>query len=82
MMMPSYTIFKPFYPLIYALAYPFTMSMGESAEYMLHALLSGENGAFRRGSKGDLLEKGSGYFSTEEAKRKVWEHTKDVTTVV
>jgi hypothetical protein len=57
--------------------------MSESAEYHLHALLEGESGSFRRGSKGEILEEGQGYyFSTEEAKKKLWEHTVEVTTVV
>ena len=80
---PQHWAFKPLFPVIYALAYPFSFSMSESAEYHLHALLTGENGSFRRGSKGDLLEnKGNGYFSSEEAKKKLWEHTVEVTTVI
>lgn len=72
---------RPFNPLIYALAYPFTVSADECAEYMLHALLEGEKGSHRRGAKGELLEEGPGYFSTEEARQKLWDHTVEVTTV-
>ena len=80
---PQHWAFKPLYPVIYVLTYPFSISISESAEYHLHALLVGENGSFRRGPKGDLLEnKGKGYFSSEEAKKKLWEHTVEVTTVV
>jgi len=81
--LPKHWIFKPLKPFLYGLIYPFSISMSESAEYHLHALLEGENGgAFRRGSKAELLENsGSGYFSTEEAKEKLWDHTVEVTTV-
>ena len=83
MAIPKHWALKPLTPLIYGLAYPFSISMSESAEYHLHALLEGENGSFRRGPKGEALEnKGKGYFSTEEAKKKLWEHTLLVTTVV
>jgi len=83
MAIPQHWAFKPLVPLIYGLAYPFSLSMNESAEYHLHALLSGEKGAFRRGPKGELLEnKGKGYFSTEESKKKLWEHTLEATTIV
>jgi hypothetical protein len=57
--------------------------MSESAEYHLHALLQGPNGSCRRGPKADILDKEKGfYFSTEEAKKKLWEHTLEVTTAV
>lgn len=66
---------------MYGLAYPFSVSADDCAEYMLRALLEGEKGPFRRGAKGEVLGKGSGYFSTEEAKQKLWEHTIEVTAV-
>ncbi|KZP15754.1 NAD(P)-binding protein [Athelia psychrophila] len=83
MAMPTSSWLKPLYPLVLGLLYPISVSMSESAEYMLHALFSGENGAFRRGAKGELLKNsGAGYFSSDEAKRRVWAHTKEVTTVI
>ena len=56
--------------------------MGEAAEYHLHALLMSENGEFRRGWRGEVLgSKAKGYFSTEEAKRRLWDHTLEATSV-
>jgi NAD(P)-dependent dehydrogenase (short-subunit alcohol dehydrogenase family) len=72
---------RPLNPLIYALLYPFSVSVDECAEYMLHALLEGEKGPYRRDANGELLGKESGYFSTEEARQKLWDHTVEATTV-
>ena len=47
---------------------------------MLNALLAGDKGFFRRGARGELLGK-KGYYVTEEAKKRLWEHTVKVTTV-
>ena len=69
------------YTLLYGLTYFISLSMSESAEYHLHALLEGENGSFRRGPKGEPLDKATGYFSTKEARKKLWDHTLEVTTV-
>ena len=81
MSLPPSIWYKPLYPLIYLV----TVSMEESAEYMLHALFSGENGVFRRGPKGNLLKNDgwfSGYWSTQEAKEKLWAHTEEATRVL
>ncbi|KAF7967803.1 hypothetical protein HWV62_32995 [Athelia sp. TMB] len=80
MSLPPSIWFKPLYPLIYLAS----ISMEESAEYMLHALFSGENGVFRRGPKGNLLKSdgsSSGYWSTQEAKEKLWAHTEEATRI-
>ena len=79
MIIPTHWVLKP---LMSGLVYPFSLSMDESAEYHLHALLVGENGSFRRGPTSEILDKGKGYFSTEEAKKRLWEHTLEVTTIV
>jgi hypothetical protein len=76
---PSSYFLRLLYPLWYILSYFFSFSPTESGEYHLHALLAGENGSFRRGPKGDVLKEGEGYFGTEEAKKKLWEHTVEVT---
>jgi hypothetical protein len=82
LLLPTHWALKPLHPVINCISYPFSISVNESAEYHLYALLKGEGGAFRRGSKGDVLEnKGWGYFSTEEARKKLWDHTLEVTTV-
>ena len=83
MALPNHWALKPLYPILLGLIYPFSFSMSESGEYHLHALLEGENGSFRRGPKGQALENtGKGYFSTEEARKKLWDHTLEATTVV
>lgn len=79
---PSNPILKLFYPLIYAATYFAANSAGQAAEFMLHALLEGENGSFRRGPDAGLLKnEGPEYFSTEEAKQKLWDQTVQITTL-
>lgn len=78
---PKHWALKPLYLLLYGLLYPFTVSPDDCAKHMLRAFLEGENGSFRRGAKGEILGKGTGYFSTEEAKQKLWDHTVEATTV-
>ena len=68
------------HPLTSALLYPFSYSASDSGEYMLHALLAGDKGSFRRGARGEMLGTG-GYYVTEEAKKRLWEHTVEVTHV-
>ena len=68
------------HPLTLALIYPFSYSASDSGEYMLNALLAGDKGSFRRGARGELLGK-KGYYVTEEAKKRLWEHTVKVTTI-
>jgi len=69
---------KPFNPLFQVLLYPFSISQDDCAEWMLYALLDGKKGAFRRDEKGDDIGKKSLYTS-EEARKKLWEHTLEVT---
>ena len=79
---PDSWLYKPLFPLWYCLTYFYSYSMSDSAEYHLHALLEGENGSFRRGATGELLEKTEkNYFLTEEVKKKLWEFTVEVTNV-
>ncbi|KZP26909.1 NAD(P)-binding protein [Athelia psychrophila] len=80
---PAHWALAPVWPVMQALMYPFSISAADSAEYVLHALLEGEKGFFRRGPQGQLLKnEGKGYFATEEAKTKLWDHTVEATTVV
>lgn len=79
---PAHWALEPLWPVMRTIMYPFSISAEDSAEYVLHALLDGEKGFFRRGPQGQLLKnEGKGYFSTEEAKTKLWDHTVEVTTV-
>jgi hypothetical protein len=47
---------------------------------MWHAVLNNTKGVFRTGSKGENLGT-QRYFGNEEAKKKLWEHTVEATTV-
>jgi hypothetical protein len=47
---------------------------------MLYGLLSATKGAFRVGSRGEDIGK-KGYFGSEEARKKLWEHTMEATQV-
>jgi hypothetical protein len=80
---PSATsyLLRLLYPLWYILSYFFSFSPRESGEYHLYALMAGEKGSFRRGPKGEMLKKGKGYYGTEEGRKKLWEHTVEVTKV-
>ncbi|CAA7270515.1 unnamed protein product [Cyclocybe aegerita] len=55
---------------------PFTVSPGECAEYMWHAVYStaAEPGVYRTDSHGENIGKKS-YFGDEEQRKKLWEHT-------
>jgi len=75
---PSSPILRPVRMLMYGIMYPFSLSPDECAEFMLHALFDGENGMFRRGSKGEDIGKAR-YFGSEEAREKLWAHTVEVT---
>ncbi|KAF9017840.1 hypothetical protein BDZ89DRAFT_960712 [Hymenopellis radicata] len=68
-------------PLLY-LAYPFTFSPAESAEYLWGGLLSvaKEPGAHRIGSKGEDLGN-KNWYGTEEEEKRLWEHTKETVGV-
>ena len=76
--MPSQPIWRPFGMLMYGLMYPFSVSPDECAEFMLYALFDGENGVYRRGSKGEDIGK-TRYFGSEEARKKLWDHTVEAT---
>ncbi|KAG6837754.1 hypothetical protein H0H93_001681 [Arthromyces matolae] len=52
----------------------------ESGEYMLHAALSNQKGFFRAGSRGEDIGM-SRYFGSDEARKKLWEHTVVATTI-
>ncbi|KAF8875154.1 hypothetical protein BD779DRAFT_1450321 [Infundibulicybe gibba] len=62
------------------LARPFTVSPAECADYMLHSLLNNGNGVFRAGSLGEDIGK-QRYFGSEQARKKLWEHTVESTRV-
>ncbi|KIM76659.1 hypothetical protein PILCRDRAFT_77545 [Piloderma croceum F 1598] len=76
---PSSYFLRLLYPLWYILSYFFSFSPKDSGEYHLYALLAGEKGSFRRGPKGEVLKEGEGYFGTEDARKRLWEHTIKVT---
>ncbi|KAF7974035.1 hypothetical protein HWV62_13563 [Athelia sp. TMB] len=78
---PAHWALAPLWLLMQAAMYPLSIAPEESAEYVLHALLAGERGAFRRGDRAQLLENaGKSYHVTEEAKAKLWAHTVAATT--
>jgi hypothetical protein len=60
--------------------YPFSVSQEVCAEYMWFGLFGGQRGMYRRGSKGEDLGK-KRYFGSEEARKKLWEHTVETTKV-
>jgi hypothetical protein len=64
------------------MTYFFSISASQSGEYQLHSLLAGEKGPYGRGPKGHVVERTKkNYFSTEEAQKKLWEHTVEATKV-
>jgi hypothetical protein len=64
------------------MTYFFSFSASQSGEYQLHSLLEGEKGSYGRGPKGQIVKRTKkNYFSTEEAQKKLWEHTVEVTKV-
>ncbi|KXN81959.1 hypothetical protein AN958_03367 [Leucoagaricus sp. SymC.cos] len=67
-------------PFVNTIFRPFTISPEECAEYMWHAVFGNTKGAFRTGSEGENLGK-QRYFGSEEAKRKLWEHTVEATAI-
>lgn len=67
-------------PLAFGLLYPFTTSLQETGEYMLHGLLNRKEGFWRVGSRAEDLGM-KNYFGSEEARKKLWEHTVKATTV-
>jgi hypothetical protein len=65
---------------MYALLYPFTVSPEVCAEYMWYGLFEGQKGAFRRGTKGQDINK-LNYHGSEEARKRLWEHTVEATKI-
>ncbi|GLB40820.1 putative KR domain containing protein [Lyophyllum shimeji] len=68
------------YPLVLGLTYPFTTSLHETGEYMLHGLLNRKEGFWRVGSRAEDLGM-KNYFGSEEARKRLWEHTVKATAV-
>ncbi|PCH43600.1 NAD(P)-binding protein [Wolfiporia cocos MD-104 SS10] len=62
--------------VIKTLVYPISVSPEQCAEHMLYALLAGSAGASRRDNKGDDIGK-KNYWGTEEARKRLWDHTAD-----
>ena len=77
---PSNPALRPFTPVLSGLLYPFSVPQEVCAEHMLWALFDGENGMFRRGSKGEDIGK-ERYFGSEEERKKLWEHTVEAVKV-
>ncbi|KAG6917684.1 hypothetical protein DXG01_001659 [Tephrocybe rancida] len=67
-------------PVVMQLMRPFSASLQDSGEYMLHGLLSNKKGFFRVGSRGEDLGM-KRYFGSEEARKKLWDHTVAATEV-
>jgi hypothetical protein len=70
-------VLRPLAWIIYVFTYPFQISKEDCAEYMLSALFGGGKGALRRGKTGDNIEE-RGHFISDEARKKLWEHTVEV----
>ncbi|KAG6917686.1 hypothetical protein DXG01_001661 [Tephrocybe rancida] len=67
-------------PVAMQLVRPFFTSYQDSGEYMLHGLLSSGKGFFRVGSKGEDIGMKK-YFGSEEARKRLWQHTMEATEV-
>jgi hypothetical protein len=70
----SNPLLKPFNPLMTGLLYPISHAPADTGEFMLYNLLQSNNGWFRRGDTGEDIGKKK-YYSTDEAREKLWEHT-------
>jgi hypothetical protein len=69
---------SPVNGLIFALLYPFSVSLKVCGEYMWYGVMQSGDGYSRRGPKGeDIGNKNN--FSTEEVRKRLWEHTVEVT---
>ena len=66
--------------VIMGLGYAFSASYQESGEYMLHGLLSATKGAFRIGEKGEDLGLKK-FLGSEDARKRLWDHTAIVAEV-
>ncbi|KAG6862700.1 hypothetical protein C0993_003940, partial [Termitomyces sp. T159_Od127] len=61
-------------PIVMSLFRPFSTNIQDCGEYMLHGLLNSKAGFYRVGSQGEDLGM-KRYFGSEEARKKLWEHT-------
>ncbi|KAG5638297.1 hypothetical protein H0H81_000822 [Sphagnurus paluster] len=59
---------------------PLYTTYQDSGEYMLHGLLGKKEGFFRVGSQGEDIGM-KRYFGSEEARKRLWEHTAQATKV-
>jgi len=68
--------------LVVGLTYPFTVSIRQCGEYLLHGMLDTMKtpGAWRINNDGSDIGK-TRYFGSEEDRKAVWEHTVEVTKV-
>jgi hypothetical protein len=64
--------------IISVLRYPFPVTPEDCAEYMWHGLFNSTKGAFRIRSHGENIGK-TRYFGTEAQRKKLWEHTWEIT---
>ncbi|KIK63310.1 hypothetical protein GYMLUDRAFT_41013 [Collybiopsis luxurians FD-317 M1] len=73
---------RVFHQLLYFF-YPWTKSYSESGEFMLRALWATADrpGVWSVDEYGNELPKGTIHVATEDERRKLWEHTVEVTTV-
>ncbi|KAG6840415.1 hypothetical protein C0991_006886 [Blastosporella zonata] len=67
-------------PVVTPLLRPFSSSYQDCGEYMLHGMLSNREGFFRMGSQGEDLGM-KRFFGSDDARKKLWEHTVDATRV-
>ncbi|KAF8066499.1 NAD(P)-binding protein [Lyophyllum atratum] len=67
-------------PIVLGLLYPFTTSLQETGDYMLHGLLNSKPGFLRLGSRSEDLGM-KNYFGTDEARKLLWEHSIKTTQV-
>ncbi|RDB16579.1 Oxidoreductase andH [Hypsizygus marmoreus] len=67
-------------PIVMGLFYPVLVSLQESGEYMLYGLLNGGKGFSRVGSRGEDIGM-KRFFGSDEALKKLWEHTVKATEV-
>ncbi|KAF7783232.1 hypothetical protein Agabi119p4_2608 [Agaricus bisporus var. burnettii] len=67
-------------PFLNILFRPITISPEEAGEYMWRAIFNSTGGAYRTGSQGEDLGK-KRYFGSQEAKKKLWDHTVEATTI-
>ncbi|EIW63303.1 NAD-P-binding protein, partial [Trametes versicolor FP-101664 SS1] len=71
----SHPILRVLNPLTNALFYPISNSPEDCAEHILYGLLESGPGLSRRNSKGDDIGR-TGFHGDNDAKTRVWEHTK------